>query len=290
MVDARLPTAYLKMSRAFDAVAADYDSAYGAPDGAPDATSGNAVMAWMRQENLALLRVAFPSESLLLELGCGTGDEAIALARQGHTVLATDISPGMAACTLAKARAAGISDRVRAVALPAGGLAALQPAQPFDGAYASFGGLNCEPNLPAVARELARVVRPGGTFVTSVMGPTCLFEIAWYLLHAQPHCAFRRLHRGWVPAPVAGREGVEVSVPTRYLSVHDIRQGFTPYFAVESVMALPLFLPPPYADTLFRRRHALFVRVLPVETHLRERWPWRCWGDHEVIVLRRVKD
>jgi hypothetical protein len=73
--------------------------------------------------------------------------EALALAQAGRHVLATDVSPEMAAQTANRARAADLSHRVRALCVPAGGLAALRPDTPFDGAYASFGALNCEPHL-----------------------------------------------------------------------------------------------------------------------------------------------
>ncbi|MBN1262717.1 MAG: class I SAM-dependent methyltransferase, partial [Anaerolineae bacterium] len=184
---------YLETARAFDGVAGDYDAAYG-----PD---GNAVMTWMRRESLAVLEATFPVGSRLLELGCGTGEEAVHLARAGRTVLATDVSPRMAAITAAKARDAGVD--LQGVALPASGIAALHPGTPFDGVYASFGGLNCEPDLGAVARGLERLVRPGGAFVTSVMSRYCLFEVVWYLAHGRPGRAFRRWRRGWQAAPVA---------------------------------------------------------------------------------------
>lgn len=275
-----MTTRYETTARAFDAVAADYDATYG--------PEGNAVMTWMRRENLALLLDAFPPDSRLLELGCGSGEEATALALAGRTVLATDVSPKMAAVTRAKALAAGVGERVQAAALPAGGLDALWPPTPFDGAYASFGSLNCEPDLAAVGTGLARLLRPGGLFIASVMGPACLFEIAWYLLHGHPGAALRRLRRGWQPAPVAGEAGVEVQVDTRYLTARDIVRACGPAFTVTRVLALPLFLPPPYADTLFRQRRAFFRHVEPWERRLRARWPWRHLGDHVVIALRRL--
>ena len=95
---------YSDTGRAFDAVAPYYDALYG--------PQRNAVMTWMRQQSLTLLKATFPRSSHLLEIGCGTGDEAVALAKAGRRVLATDISPKMAALTLAKARAAGVGDHV----------------------------------------------------------------------------------------------------------------------------------------------------------------------------------
>src|SRR5690349_21298404 len=51
--------------------------------------------------------------SSLLELGCGTGEDAIHLAKSGHRVLATDASPKMIDCARRKAEAAGVTDRIR---------------------------------------------------------------------------------------------------------------------------------------------------------------------------------
>jgi SAM-dependent methyltransferase len=269
---------YLDTSCAFDVVATDYDAVYG--------PEGNAVMTWMRRENLRLLMDTFPVGSHLLEIGCGTGEEAVALARAGRRVLATDISPRMAAETRTKAQTAGVGDYVTALAAPAGGLAALHPPAPFDGAYASFGALNCEPALDRVAEALARLVTSEGRFVCSVMARWSPAEIAWFLLRGRPRVAFRRLRAGWQAAPVAGRDAVEVSVPTRYLSVRDVARAFTPHFAVETTMALPLLLPPPYLDALYRKYPMLFARIEPWERWLRGRWPWRLWGDHVVLVLR----
>lgn len=269
---------YGRTAAAFDAVAEDYDATYG--------PEGNVVMTWMRQESLALLRASFPPGSRLLELGCGTGEEAVALAQAGYRVVATDISPHMAAVTRRKAVAQGLYDCVKAVALPAGCIGALQPSVPFDGAYASFGGLNCEPDLPAVGAALGRLVRPGGRFVTSVMNRTCLFEMTWYLLHVQPGRAFRRWRAGWRPAPVAGQAGREVTVPTRYLTLKDVAAAF-PEFDLERAFALPLLLPPPYAEGLVRRRPALLRVLAQWDRRLREQRLWRQLGDHLVVVLRR---
>jgi SAM-dependent methyltransferase len=271
-------TDYLETARAFDTIAPHYDAVYG--------PGSNAIMNWMRRESLALLEATFPPGSRLLEIGCGTGEEALALAQAGRRVLATDISPKMAAQTASRARDADLSDSVTALCLPAGGLVSLRPGTLFDGAYASFGALNCEPQLGRLATGLGRLLRPGGAFVCSVMARWCPFEIGWFLLHVRPAIASRRLRRGWQPAPVAGCQGTQVSVSTRYLAVGDLVRAFEPGFRVERTMALPLLLPPPYLDNLYRERRRLFDRLEPWERQLRERWPFRYWGDHVALVLR----
>jgi SAM-dependent methyltransferase len=275
----REKTGYLGTAQAFDQVAPGYDAAY--------APEGNAVMGWLRQESLTLLREVFPPGSRLVEVGCGTGEEAVRLAAEGRTVLATDISPAMAARTLAKARMAGLSGRVQALALPAGRLSALRPSVPFDGAYASFGSLNCEPDLVGVARGLAHLLRPGTAFVCSVMGRWCPFEMAWFLAHGRPSLAFRRLRGGWQSARVTGDGGAQVDVSVRYLSAADISRIFVPGFSVERTLALALLLPPPYLDHLYRQWRPLFRRLEPWDRRLRGRWPWQFLGDHVALVLRK---
>jgi hypothetical protein len=73
---------------------------------------------------------------------------------------------------------------------------------------------------------------------------------------------------------------------TLYLSVGDVSRAFEPSFDLERTMALPLLLPPPYLDDLYRQRRRLFDRLQPWERRLRGRWPFRCWGDHIALVLR----
>jgi SAM-dependent methyltransferase len=271
---------YRETARAFDALAPAYDEAYGPQE--------NEVMAWMRRESLELLQKTFPEGSRLLEIGCGTGAEAVALARAGRTVLATDLSPRMASLAHAKAAAARVEDRVAGLAVPAAGVGLLRPSRPFDGAYASFGALNCEPDLPGLAASLSRLIGPGGAFVCSVMPPCCPFEVAWFLLHGRPSAALRRFRRDWQAADIGpAPDGARLSVPTRYLSLRDLRRAFEPEFAFQQAMSLGLLLPPPYLDPVFRQRPRLFSALEPLERILRTRWPWRAWGDHVAVVFRR---
>ena len=269
------PGSYGDLARAFDAVAPTYDRLYG--------PEGNAVMAWMRRESLAMLLDTFPTGSRLLELGCGTGVEAIELARAGRSVVATDVSPGMVAQVQAKAAAAGLERVVTAVVKPSAQVGDLASLGPFDGAYASFGVLNAEPDLVGVVEALAELLPRGAAFVTSVMSHVCLWELAWYGLHLQPRQALRRWRR-WGLAPV----GEGQSVPTQFYRPMTLAARFRPAFHVERKFALPLVLPPPYLDALFRRRRSLFGKLEALERRVRGWFPLYALGDHFVMVLRRV--
>jgi SAM-dependent methyltransferase len=270
---------YKSIADSFDLIAPSYDANYG--------QSGNDLMSWMRQENLAMLKATFPQGSQLLEIGCGTGDEALNLAQAGYKVLATDISPVMAAQTAAKARAAGLNGQVTAVAIPGGQLDSLQPKKPFEGAFASFGVLNCEPDLDHLVTALAANLHPGAAFVCSVMARWSLIEITWYLIRGRPRQAFRRLRRGWQPAPIQGGDGQRIHVPVRYFTVGEIERIFAEHFRLEQVRALPLLLPPPYLESIYKKYRTFYDRLEPWEFRLRDRWPWNGFGDHISLVFRR---
>ena len=59
---------------------------------------------------------AFAPSSRLIDLGCGTGLDAVHLAQLGHHVTATDWSPQMVARTADRARRESVAERVEAVA------------------------------------------------------------------------------------------------------------------------------------------------------------------------------
>jgi ubiquinone/menaquinone biosynthesis C-methylase UbiE len=270
---------YGALARTFDAVAPGYDAVYG--------PAANRVMGWMRRENLALLQRYFRPGQHLLEIGCGTGDEAIALASWSCTVVATDISPAMVSLTERKAAATGLSGRVSAVSMAGAKLHRLAMPAAFDGAYASFGSLNCEPNLEALGAALAVLLKPGAYFVCSVMARISPFEMGWHLAHARPARAFRRVGKGWSQATLATPGGRGLQVAVRYISASAIQRAFGPDLTLEQTVSLGLLMPPPYLDTLFRKRRALWSRLEAWERRLRVRWPWRLMGDHVALVLRR---
>jgi SAM-dependent methyltransferase len=270
---------YEALASAFDQVAPHYDAQYG--------PQSNLVMSWMRGESIALLMETFPPKSRLMEIGCGTGEEALHLARAGHKVLATDISPMMVVKTAEKVRTAGLHGRITCLAIPGGHLDALKPSPAFDGAYASFGSLNCEPDLDRLVGGLANLLRPGAAFVCSVMARWCPVEMAWHLSHGRPKQAVHRLHREWQPASLQRPDGSAVRLQVRYFSLGEMKNTFSPAFVTERVRSLPLLLPPPHLDSAYRKYRSVFDILEQWELRLRDRWPWHRFGDHFMMVFRR---
>lgn len=99
----------------------------------------------------------------VLELGCGTGNNAVYLAQQGFAVTALDISP--TAIQAAQSRAAEAGVEVNFVATHVGGFEA--PAEPFDLIF-DRGAYHCirKVYLPGLLDLLKRVTGPGSRYLT----------------------------------------------------------------------------------------------------------------------------
>jgi ubiquinone/menaquinone biosynthesis C-methylase UbiE len=148
---------------AFDSVAPDYDGPRG----------NNSLIQDMRSEMWRWLDLVFPQPSRLIDLGCGTGLDAVRMARVGHFVTATDWSPLMVQRTQHRVECERLSERVQVVVV--GG----QDLQRLDGSTPMTA---CIPILArstacrtcAMSPGNARLVRPGGKLVFTVVGRTAL--------------------------------------------------------------------------------------------------------------------
>jgi len=244
----------------------------------------------LRQAVWKRLDSRFTPGQRILELNCGTGEDAVYLARRGVHVVATDVAPRMVDLTLRKAEQAGVRDRIMPRLLSLEELAtytlntpetvrALTGCAAFDGALSNFGGLNCVGNLDGVAKGLASCLRPGAFAMLCVMGPCAPWEWAWYLLHAQPHKAFRRLTPG----------GVEWrGITIRYPTVLRLRRAFAPHFRIVRVSAIGALVPPSYVEDWIARR----PRLLSLLNAWERRWETlpglSSLADHYLVEMARL--
>ena len=231
---------------AFDSVAADYDGPRGNNDLIQD----------MRREMWRCLDATFAPGARLIDLGCGTGLDAIRMAKLGHDVTATDWSPQMVQRTGDRAELEHLGDRVRAIAVGAHELQRLDGRAIYDGAYSNLGALNCVPDLASVSDECARLLKPGGALVFSVIGRICPWEIAHYLLRRRWARVKVRYSRGLVPVSMNAH-----TVWTRYYGPREFYREFRRHFRLTRYRGLCVLAPPPYM-TWVRERHARWYERL----------------------------
>ncbi len=265
-----------ELARAFDAIAEGYDQRY----------KGNAVLDYMRSAALAELdRLAQPRD-WWLEVGCGTGRDAFHLAERGVHVVATDVSPGM----IRQLTARMAEERTPGWLLPqiigtAGlGRLGLHWNGRFAGAYSFFGALNCDPDLPAVARHLANLIQPGGRLVATILNRWYPVEMAYFLARLRPLLALRRIWPG----------GARILVGPAYLRAfpHGIRRFsslLAPHFTVESCRGLSIVTPPFHAEEVVRRLPTAWMNRLTTWDEQLGRLPLtRGLGDYFLVTARRA--
>jgi len=223
---------------------------------------------------------------LVLDIGCGTGEDAIHLAQRGVHVIGCDYSPGMLDRAGEKIRKAGLVKDIELRLLGIENLAKLVEELPmgFDGLYSNFGPINIIDDIPAFAKITARLLDPGGKALHVVMNRRPFFETVYFLLHGRTHRAFAR----W-----KGRAYVTVGgfpIESRFYSPSEITRHFEYFFSVERVEALSIIIPPPYLIGHFRRRRKFYRRLTRLDRWMSPMPLLNSFGDHFIIEFSRNED
>jgi ubiquinone/menaquinone biosynthesis C-methylase UbiE len=211
----------------FDELAGDYDDEF------TDTILGRI----LRARTHEYLEQLFLPGSDVLDINCGTGEDAAFLASHGVRVTAIDESEKMIQHSRSKILQRGLSDKVM---LNVGRFehldTLLEPDRIFDGIISNFGGINCAEDINSLARILSRRVKTGGHLFLCIMGRWCPWEWA-YLGMKGRFSRVRERVRG-----LSAWRGKTI----RYYSPERIITSFIPYFNVTKACGLGFLLPPTY--------------------------------------------
>lgn len=259
----------------FDVLAAGYDSGFS------ERTLGR----WLRRRVWDRLDQFLPREGSFIDLGCGTGEDALWLAGRGARVRAVDASRAMLERARAKAAARGLAGRVELVHADLADAAARAEAlrgPTFDGALSDFGAINCAPVRVSLFTALADALRPGARLVVVAMGPFCAWETATALVTGRFRMAFRRARSG---AQAALGDGA--GLPVWYPSPGRLRSECAGPFRRLHLEPLGLLLPTTRYAGLVERHPRLFGRLERMERGL-ARFGAAAWlADHHLGVFER---
>ena len=196
---------------------------------------------WRRLEKIFL-----PGQKLL-ELNCGTGIDAVHLAERGMQLFACDISSRMIELAQQLAASTNTSERIDFRVLPNEQIGSLKGENVFDGAFSNFCGLNCVQDLPAVARGLTRLLKPGAPILLCMVGRFVPWEIAWFMARGEPRKALRRLRSNDFLPSAPG------SVCIHRPSVKEMARIMSPGFKLRRWSGVGIAVPPTYTEN--RARH-----------------------------------
>jgi ubiquinone/menaquinone biosynthesis C-methylase UbiE len=253
----------------FDELAAAYDASF------TQSALGARLRAlvWQRAD------AAFAGCNRVLEIGCGTGEDAVHLARCGLQVLATDASMPMLRVAAEKADRAGCAQRIQFRCVSMESLGSEFAGERFDGVFSNFGAVNCTSQLDTVVADIAPMLKADAPLLWVVMGRHVPWEWAWFLARGEWQKAFRRQRKSGVTW-----RGMRISYPTP----DELARKLSPYFVPIRRRALGLVLPPSYASGWLERSPRLLAALTYLERGSQRWQPLAALADHYIMEARRV--
>jgi SAM-dependent methyltransferase len=223
----------------------------------------------------------FESGAHILELNCGTGEDALFLARHRMSVVACDGSEGMIRTARERMQDEDPDAPIEFELLPTEHLAQLHPGTLFDGALSNFSGLNCVSNLNQVAVDLASMVTARAPVLICLSTRFCLAETLWFLFQGNFRKAFRRTP-GVAHATVSG-----YTVKVHYPTLHEVRRSFSPWFRLRSCTGIGVAVPPSYLEPAIRKYPRLLGLLRRIDKRISHLPLLRIMGDHMLLHFER---
>ncbi len=266
------------MQQAFDTIADEYDASF-----------TNSVIGTAQREIVrSYLENSLPNNKTLniLELNCGTGEDALWFAKKGHSVLATDISEKMLEITEKKARDNKLSEKIKTKRLDLSKVDELNTNEYFDLIFSNFGGINCLTfndffKLPVFLNKL---LKPTGRLIMVIMPEFCLWEMIYFTLKLNLKKAFRRSSTKGVKVKLMDEE-----IITYYYSPIIVRKIFYKEFEQVELRPVGFFIPPSYLENFFSSKPKIFNFIKRLESYISGWSLLSSYSDHFLIDLKVKK-
>lgn len=236
----------MKPPPAFDDYAAGYDRHF----------TASAIGRAQRKQVWRALLPQLKDKMSILEINCGTGEDAIRLASLGHEVLATDQSGAMIRESEAKKAAIAPLPFLQFLQADFMALPKVLNGRQFQLIFSNFGGLNCI--SPEDNRQLAasfhEFLHPGGLLFLVFMSRRCWWEQLYFYFKGEAKTARRRKEPGPLQARISGNK-----LDVWYYSPSLVETLYEPWFSRMGLSPIGLFIPPSYLEPLFARRRRVLA-------------------------------
>jgi SAM-dependent methyltransferase len=215
----------------------------------------------------------------ILEINCGTGEDALWLANQNFSVTATDISEKMIAIGKEK----GPSQNLHFQQADIKNLANQYNGYQFDLVFSNFGGLNClsPAELAGFFKSASSLLTNKGRLVLVIMPKDTLWERLYFMAKGDFGNVSRR-KRNQLSANVDGAQ-----IPVYYYNPEEVRRLADEYFGVKNIFPVGFFVPPSYLESFFNTRPNLVSVLQKLENLITSRPFAAKYSDHYMIVLQK---
>lgn len=244
--------------------------------------SGDTIIQYKRERVRTHLQQFLPPASHILELNAGTGEDAIFLAEQGHTIHATDLSEGMQERLQQKVINKGLSEKITNETCSYTALEELKATGLYDHVFSNFAGLNCTNQLEKVLHSLSPLLKKNGMVTLVILPKFCLWEFLLFF-KGKTKTAFRRF---------TGRKGASSHIEGVYFrcwyyNPSFIKKQLKKEFDLVLLEGLCTIVPPSYMEGFAEKHPRLYSFLCRIENRCRYSWPWKSIGDYYIISLRK---
>lgn len=258
------------MQTAFDSIAKNYDADFSQSE--IGKLQRNIVWDYLDKKNI--------TGKSILEINCGTGEDAKYLSEKGNQVTATDTSEEMLSATKNKLSECILSCEIFRWNLnepfPL-------PDKKYDLIFSNFGGLNCisPERLNELSIEFSNLLHSNGQLIFVVMGRFCLWETCYFLLKGKFKTAFRRRSK----KPLKAKLDKNTFVDTWYYSSDDLKKIFSPHFNYVIKRPVGIFIPPSYLENFFRSKKKALIVLSKIESNKFIQKYFTGIADHYLVEL-----
>lgn len=255
----------------FDAAATAYDAVFTFSE--IGKLQRERVYYWLRRTDF------FKTPRKVFEINCGTGYDAELMHKQGHEVIATDLSSKMIA--VAK------SSRDKAIDFFPLDFSEVHREDKFKAAnvlFSNFGGLNClsEAEINHFIQNVGQVQQKGDKLIMVIMAKKCLMEDLYHLLTFRWKKIGRRANPKGLTVNVDGEQ-----VKTYYHSPKQLKKALNEHYKQSFIRPVAFFLPPSYLENLFKKAKPLLKLLYFLETQIANQHFLSAWADHYIIISEK---
>ena len=209
---------------------------------------------------------------LVLDIGCGTGEQAVFLAEKGYRVLGVDISREMIKIAKDRIKNTNFRDNLSFVIASAEFLPFRDKS--FNGIISIFGIFNHIPNVDTAFQETSRVLQTGGQGIFTVVNR---WNLTWWVN------AFIKCKGSWIISSLRSKEYVVNGLWTYYFTRREImkRLGDTGLKVRTGSLLLLLY---PFNQKKLLLHEKMFIRF---EDAVRWYYPFNSLGYYHLVVVEK---
>ncbi|MBV1922886.1 MAG: class I SAM-dependent methyltransferase [Flavobacteriaceae bacterium] len=213
----------------------------------------------------------------ILELNCGTGEDAIFLTNQGHKVIATDISSEMITEATSK------NDSITFLQQDITTITSETFTETFDLIFSNFGGLNClsKEQLETFIDVSETLLKNNGKLVFVIMPKHCLWEQFYFFIKGD----FKKMNRRKSKQEVVANVD-DVNVPTWYFNPSELKTLTKNKFTLSLLKPIGISIPPSYLEPFFISKKRFLKLLISFEKWLSSTF-WSKFADHYIISFQK---